>query len=209
METKVETPNTVRPSGVQLRARRSPRLIVLGVLAIVMGALGSVALHSALNESKSVVSVAKPIARGQIITAPDLTVVDVPDSIAVPTSPHSDMDAMIGKTALTDLPQGSFPTSSHVGDNPLPDGKVLVGLRMQYGQLPVSAMPAGTRVRVVSLLGQEDTSPIDTSAVVAVAPRLLEDGSTFTLDLQVADEEAAAIARLAAAGQLAVVMVDL
>ena len=40
-DNDVTEPSTTRPEGVQLRARRNPRLIALGVLLIVLGALGT------------------------------------------------------------------------------------------------------------------------------------------------------------------------
>jgi len=42
-DNDVTEPSATRPEGVQLRARRSPRLIALGVLLIVLGALGAAA----------------------------------------------------------------------------------------------------------------------------------------------------------------------
>ena len=39
-----------RPAGVQLRARRSPKLIALGVLAVALGALGAAALFTSNND---------------------------------------------------------------------------------------------------------------------------------------------------------------
>lgn len=196
-----------RPQGVQLRARRSPRLVALGVLTVVMGALGSVALHNATTETMSVVGVTRHIERGQVLGAEDFAVVEVPQGFSVPTTPSAELDALIGHTALTDLPVGSFPQSSHFGDDPLLPGEALVGLRMQYGQLPVSAMPKGTVVQLVGLATEEGSPTLDSRAVVEVAPRLLDDGSTFTLDLKVAEADAKTVAQLAAAGQIAVAVV--
>lgn len=197
-----------RPSAVQLRAKRSPRLIALGVLAVVLGALGSVALHNATTETMSVVGVANSVSRGELLRPEDLTVVDVPQGFAVETSPSSQLDSLVGQTTLTDLPAGAFPLSTHVGDDPLPDGQALVGLKMQYGQIPVSAMPKGTVVQLVGLSTEEGAPKLDTRAVVAVAPSLLDDGSTFTLDLRVAESDASTVAQLAAAGLVAVVVVN-
>ena len=212
---------------MQLRARRSPKLVAVGVLAIVLGALGAAALYSAANDEAGAVTVTRHIPRGTEIAADDLAVVQVPAGFAVDTLHADDLDSLVGSTALTDLPAGSFPLSSHVGEDPLPEGQALVGFRMSHGQLPVSPMPSGTTIQLVDLSttapAPADQAPAESApapqpaaapsstapmqAVVAVAPTMLDDGASFTLDVLVALEHAEQVAQLAAAGELALVVV--
>lgn len=199
-----------------------------GILVIVLGALGSAALYSSANEQHSVVSVTQPVARGTEVTSDHLGVVQVPAGFPVDTLPAEELDHLVGRTALTDLPAGSFPLAVHVGDDPLPEGQALVGFRMHHGQLPMSPMPAGTTIQLVDLSGTEspaesattDDAPDEDAstivapgasavlrAVVAVAPVMLDDGASFALDVLVPVEHADRVAQLAAAGELAVVVV--
>lgn len=209
--TDTLVPPPTRPAGVQLRARRSPKLIALGVLAVVVGGLGFAFLYTSGTDARQVVAVAKAVARGETITDEHLTVVEVPERFAVDTLPASRDGDLVGRTALTDLPAGAFPLASHVGDDPLPDGMARVGLRLTHGQLPVSPMPAGTQVTLVPVVdGADDaaqpaSSPVP--ATVAVAPLLLDDGTTFVLDVHVGRDASSLVAQWSARGELAVVTV--
>lgn len=207
-------PTGTRPAGVQLRARRSPRLIAIGVLIVVLGALGFAVLFSSSINERQVVTVAHAVARGETVSDDHLAVVTVPERLAVATLPASRRAELVGRTALSDLPIGSFPLVSHVGDDPLPDDQALLGLRLTHGQLPVSPLPGGTEVTLVPVPAHADaataaeTDPAlrEQSAVVAVAPILLEDASTFVLDVRIPQSEAARLAPWAARGELAVVV---
>lgn len=197
--TKPTTPT--RPDAVQLRARRSPKLVAAGVLAVVLGALGFAFLWNSSHDHRAVVSVTDDVARGTVLATEHLEVVQVPRGFANDALAGEELEALVGQSALTDLPRGSFPLVSHVGDDPLPDGEALVGLRLTHGQLPTSGLPAGTAVRLVGT-GEE---PLEVAATVAVSPVLLDDGASFALDVRVAEADADVAARLAAREELALV----
>lgn len=194
-----------RPAGVQLRARRSPALVALGILLVVLGGLGSAALFSLNGEQHGVVTVAADIRRGDTVAREDLTVVDVPGTLAVEAADAALLDTMVGQHALTDLPKGSFPRPEHLGADPLPDGEALVGLRLPLGRLPTADMPPGTGVLLVSLA---DGAQWDTAAQVAARPVLLDDGASYSVNVRVPDPDALEVARLSAADQLALVVVS-
>lgn len=200
-----EQPAARRPEAVQLRARRSPKVIAVGILAVVLGALGSAALYSSANSEENVVSIAKPVSRGTVILDEHLMVVPVPERFAAEAVAADDIGTLVGQTALTDLPEGAFPHADHVGENPLPAGEALVGLRMTHGQLPSTPMPAGTAVELVAIGESQPASNM--RGVVAVEPLPLDDGMSFALDVRVAADSATQIARLSAENQLAVIVV--
>lgn len=196
-------PTAPRPDAVRLRARRSPKLIALGVLLVVLGGLGAAALYTMNADHAAVIVMADDVRRGDVIEQGDLAVIEIPGSLTVPRLPAADLETLVGQRALTDLPSGSFPLQRHVGDDPLPDGETLVGLRLPLGRLPSSDIPVGTKVRIVGLAeGSEDAVEATTTA----RPSQLEDGS-FALDIRVADGDADTVARLAAADMVAVVVV--
>ena len=193
-----------RPEGVQLRARRSPRLIALGVLLVVLGGLAAAAVYSATADQRAVVAMAHDVTRGSVLHADDLSVAEVPGGFAVDALPAERIEELVGQHALTDLPQGSFPLAHHVGDDPLPEGQSLVGLKLPMGRIPVSPLPPGTRVAVIGVAEAADQT---VEAVVAAAPTALQDGATYAVDLRVAAADAPALARLAATDSAALVVI--
>jgi len=200
----ITPPPSPRPDAVHLRARRSPRLIALGVLAIVLGALGAATLYSLNTNLINVVVMTRDVVRGDVIEVTDLAVVDMPGSLQVDMSRADELEEMVGQRALSDLPAGSFPLSRHVGEEPVPQGKSLIGIRLTAGRLPSAALPPGTRVQLVSLAEDDDTV---VDALMASSPVLLDDGSGHLLDVTVNNDAAAAIASLAATDQLVLISV--
>ncbi len=197
-------PTTPRPETVQLRARRSPRLIALGLLLVAGGGIGVAALVGSGDDVVPLVVMAADVRRGDVIGDGDLTVIELPASSGVQGMPAADLPSLVGERALMDLPKGAFPLARHVGAEPLPAGQTLVGLRLPIGKLPATELPPGTAVRVV---GVGDGTQTTVDAVVARAPSLLDDGTSFALDVRVADAEADLVARLAAGDQVALVLV--
>lgn len=79
-----------------------------------------------------------------------------------------------------------------------------MGLRLALGKIPTGELPPGTAVRLVGLLeGTEHT----VEAVIATRPALLDDGASYSLDVQVADDQADAVARLSAQDQVALIVI--
>lgn len=200
----ITPPPAPRPDAVQLRARRSPRLIALGVLAVTMGGLGATALYTMNTDNESVVVMARDVVRGDEIRATDLAVVSIPGALQVDTSGADEMDQLLGHRARSDLPAGSFPLSRHVGEDPIPAGNSLVGIRLTTGRLPIAELPPGTRIQLISLV-EGDDRVVD--AVVAASPRILEDGSGHLLDVTVEKTFAHVVATLAATDQLVLIAV--
>ncbi|MFV0428371.1 MAG: SAF domain-containing protein [Arachnia sp.] len=198
--TQSETRTPARPADVQLRGRRSPKLVALGVVLVALGALGAAALYSWAVDRESVIVMARDVARGSELTRDDVTVMELAADSPAETIPASKIDSLVGQTALTDLPSGAFPAPRHLGKQTIPAGSSLVGLLLTPGQLPVTTIPVGATVSLVPIDGAE---PSPTRAVVAAAPRLSDDGFGYVVDVIVDNADAPRIAALAATGQLA------
>ena len=192
--------STTRPDAVQLRARRNPRLIALGVLLIVLGALGAGALYTALANHRQAVALAHDVVRGTRLQRGDLTIVEVPTGYDYGLPPQ-DLEALVGQRTLVDLPAGSFPEARHLGEMRIAPGTSLVGLKLGPGRLPASDLAPGQPVRLVVLTGE--ATPI--GGTVITTPVQLEDGFTWVLDVAVADAEANLAAFYAAQDQLALI----
>ena len=79
-----------------------------------------------------------------------------------------------------------------------------MGLRLPLGKLPTSDLPPGTTVRLVGLIEGAEAA---VDAVIATRPVLLDDGVSYSFDVQVADGEADTVARLSAGDQVAMIVV--
>ncbi|MFZ1409833.1 MAG: SAF domain-containing protein, partial [Micropruina sp.] len=190
-----------------VRARRNPRWIAAGVLAICLGGLGSGVLYTSVADARSVVRTNRTIFRGEVIKASDLGVVSIGSAQGIPTIPGNEAGALVGKTALTDLASGSLVPPNSAGEADVPAGTVRLGLNLAPGRLPVSALPSGTPVLLVAISKDGDgTAPGAPSvqAQIATSPTSLPDGSSL-LDVSVPAAEGERIARLAAAGLVVLV----
>ncbi|MFB9618582.1 SAF domain-containing protein [Brooklawnia cerclae] len=197
-----------RPDDVRLRARRNPRLIVIGILCACLGSLGMAWAWSTAQDSRTVVVVAHSVSRGQQIGPGDLTTTTLGAGAGLATLSSERADELIGRYALVDMPAGSLVGPDSIGDRVVPQGAAHVGLRLQAGRLPNRPLPSGTPVLLVEVPGPSDqqTAPgIEVEAVVVSAPQALADGQTWVVDVQVDDASAATVAALAAVDRLALV----
>ena len=172
-------PSAIPPEGVQLRARRSPRLIALGVLLIVLGALGAAALYTTATRHRQAVAMANDVVRGQEIRLTDLTIREVPGDYEAGIDPD-ELESLVGQRVLTDLP---------------------VGLKLGPGRMPSTTLVPGQRIQLINLA----ESAAVAEAQVATLPTKLDDGVTWLLDVSVSGERAAQVAALIAADQLALI----
>lgn len=140
------------PSAVQLRSRRNPRWVALGIVAICLGAIASFFLYSQLSESHQVVAMRETVHRGSTITAADLSEVRVGDTGGIATVPAAQLDGLIGKVAAYDLVQGSLlPVNAVTSSLPPDHGKAIIGIRVDTGRAPAGFLTSGSPVRLVVL----------------------------------------------------------
>jgi len=200
--TESSTPKAI----AAVRPRRDLRWILIGVLAICLGGLGSAVLYSSVANASSVLKVNRTIYRGEIIAPADLGPVSLGTHLGVETVPADRAGELIGKTALTDLSAGSLIAPTSIGEAEVTPGFSRLGLKLNPGQVPVSALPPGTPVVLVPIAAANDGQESGSSfqATVSVAPATLADGST-SLEVTVTDSDSDQVARLAAAARLVVV----
>jgi hypothetical protein len=150
------------PSAVQIRSRRNPRWVALGVVAVCLGAIASFFLYSQLSESHQVVAMRHTVHRGTAITAQDVGLVRVGDTGGIATVPAGDLDRLVGKVAAFDLVQGSLlPVNAVSNSLPPAHGKSIIGIRADSGRAPEGFLSPGSPVHLVVLPadpGQADGS---------------------------------------------------
>src|SRR5699024_2754975 len=89
-------PSAPRPEAVQLRARRSPKLIALGVLLVTLGGIGAALLYTMNADQRAVVAMAADVARGDVVDRDDLMVLEVPGSLAVAAEGADSLELLVG-----------------------------------------------------------------------------------------------------------------
>lgn len=198
------------PKRAHLRPRRDLKWIVAGVLAMVLGALGTWTLFTSASNARPVLKVVHTIYRGQAITEADLATVNVGRDVELSVVPSDRARSLVGQYAKTDLPGGSLLVDGSVGSSDLAEGFARVGVKLEAGRLPATPLPAGTAVQVVALpapatAGQPAAAlPPTVDALVASANPPSADGSTL-ITLTVPVTYAEQVARLAAQKQVVVV----
>lgn len=196
----------------RVRLRRNPRWLLTGILAVVLGGLATAFLFMSVSAADLVVRLNRTVHRGEVIAAADVSVVTVGRGLDVRTVPGSRLGEVVGSAAITDLPEGSLLVSGSYGESALLAGESRVGVRLESGRLPSTDLVPGTPVMVVALPApnaggvEGGDLPSSVRATLATRPTQQPDGS-WVVDLTLAGERAEGVARLAAAGRVALVRV--
>ena len=190
----------------QVRTRRNLRWIAVGVLAVCLGGLGAALLYGNLSNAHTVLVVKRTVYRDQLITAADLGATSAVPATGVETVATEELDRVVGRTALSDLVEGSLLSPRSFGEPVVEAGSVRIGLRLAAGRLPSAPMPPGTEVLLVPV-GRDGAEPPAGASVtgrIATAAAVLPDGASI-VDVSVSATEAERVVRLAANEQLALV----
>ncbi len=198
-------PRGTRPEQVQLRARRSPKLIAFGVLLVVLGGLGAAALVTLGSSNEPVVTVTRDVSRGETLTRDDLAVVEVPVTLDVEATPSDRLSDLVGQRATIDLPEGSYPLPRHFGEDPIPTGQAVIGLLLPLGRLPTTDLAPGTKVRLVGLVSNAGFS---SEATVTTRPAPSDGGAGFALNVRLPQADAVKAAAAMALDELVLVAVE-
>lgn len=198
------TPYTRAP---RVRVRRDVRWLAAGILAVVLGGLGTWALFSTVTDTKSAVKLTRTVYRGQVLQPQDVAVVALSRSADVPAVSGDQLNALVGQRARTDLPAGSLLVGESLGAPDVAAGVVRVGAKVDAGRLPSTAMSPGTPVLVVAVPASNQaagTLAASVKATLASPPSVGPDGA-YLVDLNVAEGDGEVIARLSALKQISIV----
>lgn len=187
--------------------------LAAGVAVLGVSALAAVALYGSVGDRQPVLAVARPVAAGQAIAAPDLTVVRVAADPGVRTIPASQRSRIVGRSAGVALAPGALLAPAQLADGPtLPPGSVVVGALLKPGQFPLGLRPGDSVLVVplvpatqVALLGgpaADAAKPI--RATVAAVEKVSDAGGSTTVSLAVVSELAPTVAAAGAEGRLSV-----
>lgn len=132
------------------RRRRLPELAV-GLVVMVGFALAGVLWHLSAVAKDPALALARDLGRGEVVEASDLRVVYVASDEPIARLADTEMDAVSGRVALTDLEAGTLLTRRQVAVRPvLAEGEGVVGLALEPGQFPTGGLASGDRVNAVA-----------------------------------------------------------
>ncbi len=188
------------------RPRRSPAMMILGVVLAASGAIGSVALYTNIGQTQEVVAVANAVYRGEQIERSDLIIVYMRVDPTLAIVPGSDIDQVVGTYAHFELVPGStLSTAAFSNRLPPPDGHTEVGLVLGEGRFPNNDLRPGDTVRLVDC-SINNPAPTGYAAILWTVNSVDANG-TLRASVMVNGQDADTIVSLAANGNLALALV--
>jgi hypothetical protein len=166
-------PGEARP--LPTRTRR-PGLIAAAALLIVGFALAGALLVSRAGGTTQVLTAARPVPAGQVITAADLTPVAVAGPVRAIAA--TDLSTVVGQTAAVGIVDGQVLNRDMLTGAAVPAaGQSMVGLALRPGQLPGDGLGVGDRVQAIVVTSASDPA----GAAAAESVRVLATGEVFAL----------------------------
>lgn len=224
MATTVETKRTNgREAPVSGRIRLEPppgrraRLpeLVVGVALMVGCALAAVLWHMSTTDKQAALALVGPVARGEVIEASDLRVVYLSSDDPIAHLGRGESPAVIGRTALSDLPAGTLLTEASVAPGlTLSQNEGVVGLALEPGQVPATELVPGDLVNVIAGPSEAGggqpavapTSPLASRAAVYAVEDLGTQGRRF-VSIKLPEADANRVAAAAERGPIRLVLV--
>ncbi|MFI6340710.1 SAF domain-containing protein [Streptomyces sp. NPDC050535] len=147
----------VTPPRVSARRRR-PGVIALSLALVAAGGAGVAVLLLQVGHRTEVVTVARDVQVGQVLTEADLGTASVALDPAVEAVRASALDQVVGKRAAVELKPGSLLADSQVTSDVLvKPGEQLVPIGLKPEQVPATALVPGQKVLLVHVPAQGAT----------------------------------------------------
>ncbi|GAA2244968.1 hypothetical protein GCM10010413_55570 [Promicromonospora sukumoe] len=201
------SPGPLKPT----RARRRPALIALGLALVALSVLASVYVTTSQGETYQALAVNKDIPRGTALTSSDVVVVDLPTGPSALESVSADeFDQTLTTVAAADLKEGQLLTPGSIASELAPpSGQSIVGVALAPNQMPTNLPQAGDAVRIVETPATGGEPPAEAPfsiAATVISTKQSTLGDQMVVDVQVASNNAAALAARAATGRVALVI---
>jgi hypothetical protein len=200
-----------------LPRQRRRRMLVLGLLLVVAGALTAGYLFTGMSDRATVLMLSRDVPIGTQLAAADLTTTQVAADTGVAVIPGRQLHQVVGRFAGVDLRKGTLLAASQLTSAVSPRaGQQVVPISMKLEQLPARGLNAGDQVLVIATPGQQGqdqattgngSTPLDqdTAATVDQVSSPDADG-VVRVDLVVDARLGPAIAKQASTGRLALVL---
>ncbi|MGO1325099.1 MAG: SAF domain-containing protein [Brevibacterium aurantiacum] len=210
-EPEQPTVPSAATTGTPVRQRRRPALIALGIALIIVCGLGAFWLVDRLSTTSQVVVAAAGVPEGQVLTAEDLTVIDVNVPSGTAIVPGSDLETLVGQRAVGPLEEGALITPGDVSTASFPaEGSAVVGVKVSAGQIPTADVDPGDPIRIVGTPREGDDPPSGDAPVITGTVQAISQPTTdgiLVVDVLVSDDQSATLAALSATGRISIVLV--
>lgn len=198
------------PGAPVRRYRRRPALIGLGVGLLATCGAGAAYLAQSSGDTVPVLAVTDTVHRGEVLDAARLTTARAAPDPAVHPVAASELSAVVGQHAATDLPAGTLLTEAALTTADVPAaGQSVVGVAVTEAQLPQADLVPGDPVRVFGTPNPGDAPPSEPSRSVAatvVGVSGVLDSGHLVVDVVVADDVAGTLVAKVATGRVAIVL---
>ncbi|MEU1457111.1 SAF domain-containing protein [Streptomyces avermitilis] len=135
--------------------RRRPGVIALSLALIAAGGAGVAVLLLQVGHRTEVVTVARDVQVGQVLSEEDLGKASIALDPAVKAVRAGDLDSVVGKRAAVELRPGSLLAPSQVTkDSLVKAGEQLVPIGLKPEQVPATALVPGQKVELVHVPAQ-------------------------------------------------------
>jgi hypothetical protein len=183
-------------------------LIALGVSLIVLGAIVSWYVVTMVKDTVTVVAALTDIPRGGQIERADLTTVEIRPDPLLRIIPATEITDLVGQWAAADISAGVIVAPQAISDElPPVAGQAIVGVALAANQRPATPPRLGQPITLVAVPDDRTDSVATqtTTQIQAVAWAVTEVSETrlIVIDVTVAKEEAATVARWAAQNRIA------
>ena len=197
---------------VESRVRNKPRpaIIALAIALIVTAGLAAAYIYTSTGRTMEVYTAVNAISRGDVIEASNLSTVEIPDNQEIPSFGITEVDDMLGQTAVVDIPAGTLISPNNIAaDAGLAQGQSIVGISFTPNQLPPYPLVSGDPVRIVDTPVTQGDPPAgvpESIAATVVAVRFDDVSGNTVVAVSVGEYAAPGLAARAATGRVALVL---
>lgn len=196
------------------RRKRRPVWVAAAVILVALGALLAWYVAANLRDTERVVALRNDVSRGAVITADDLVMIDILPDPVLATVPAAQLAEVVGQRTAVELSAGGLLVPAALVKTVTPArGESVVGLALGAGQLPVTPLQMGDKVRLISTPRDQDDPPV--SAPVMSVPAVVVTAATsevttaVLVDVVVTESDATRLAGLVATGRVALILDNL
>lgn len=201
-----------------LPRQRRRRMLVLGLLLVLAGALSAGYLFTGVSDRTAVILLSRDVPVGTRLAPADLATTRVAADAAVAVIPGRQLHEVVGRYAAVGLRKGTLLSASQLTTTLSPGaGQQVVPISMKLGQLPARGLNPGDQVLMVATPDQQDQGqPAQSSGTSAQpdqdTPAAVDQVSSpdadglVRVDLVVDARVGPSVAKQAATGRLALVL---
>jgi Flp pilus assembly protein CpaB len=152
------------------RMRRVDLRVLLGLVLLLAGVLGTLAIVQQAGQRSPVLVMARSVQAGQVIGADDVRVAELGIAPGVATLGAGERDRVVGRRAAVPLEQGQVLGPAVIADGPaLAAGLVAMSLALAPEHAAAGQLRAGDQVAVVAS-SKQDEPTADVSSGVLLSP---------------------------------------